>query len=283
VYNDPIALLRAIKEHSLNYQDTRYKMSIISDAFRLLCTSKQKDGESLQDYTRRLKMSSEILESHLGGPLILEKYVRTMMGYDQTDDWKMDELIKHASENLFAYLYLENADQDKYGTILNNLNSQTSLGNDQFLRTIVKTNNVLSNHKFDVIKKKQENQNPHHPRANPHKSKEKDEESTPLSFAQMEGRCYCCGKPGHKSPNCRSKDRTPKDEWVINKSEQHAQSNSDAASPGGSAVLSKIKISEPVVGWVGLHCSFAQTVDMKELILLDSNSTDTVFCNPKYL
>jgi hypothetical protein len=23
VYNDPIALLRAIKEHSLNYQDTR--------------------------------------------------------------------------------------------------------------------------------------------------------------------------------------------------------------------------------------------------------------------
>jgi hypothetical protein len=35
----------------------------------------------------------------------------------------MDELIKHASESLFAYLYLENADQDKYRTILNNLNS----------------------------------------------------------------------------------------------------------------------------------------------------------------
>jgi hypothetical protein len=44
VYNDPIALLRAIKEHSLNYQDTRYEMSIISDAFRSLFTSKQKDG-----------------------------------------------------------------------------------------------------------------------------------------------------------------------------------------------------------------------------------------------
>jgi hypothetical protein len=55
VYNNPIALLRAIKEHSLNYQDTRYEMSIISDAFRSLCTSKQKDGESLQDYTRRFK------------------------------------------------------------------------------------------------------------------------------------------------------------------------------------------------------------------------------------
>jgi hypothetical protein len=43
------------------------------------------------------------------------------------------------------------------------------------------------------------------------------------------------------------------------------------------------KKQEAVVGWAGLHCSFAQTVNMKELILLDSDSTDTVFCNPKYV
>jgi hypothetical protein len=283
VYNDPIALLRAIKEHSLNYQDTRYEMSIISDAFRSLFTSKQKDGESLQDYTRWFKMSTEILESHLGGRLILEKYVRTMTGYDKTKDPKTDELIKNASESLFAYLYLENADQDKYGTILNNLNSQKSLGNDQFPRTIVETNNVFSNHKFDVVKKKQENQNTHHPRANPHKNKEKDKESTPLPFAQMEGRCYCCGRPEHKSPDCRNTDKTPRDEWAIHKAQQHAQSSSDAASSSGSTVSSKSKIGEPAIGWAGLHWSFAQTVDMKELILLDGDSTDTVFCNPKYV
>jgi hypothetical protein len=33
VFNDPIALLQAIKEHLLNYQDTIYEMSIIADAF----------------------------------------------------------------------------------------------------------------------------------------------------------------------------------------------------------------------------------------------------------
>jgi hypothetical protein len=49
VYNDPIALLRAIKEHSLNYQETRYEMSIILDASRSVFTAKQKEGESLQD------------------------------------------------------------------------------------------------------------------------------------------------------------------------------------------------------------------------------------------
>jgi hypothetical protein len=42
-------------------------------------------------------------------------------------------------------------------------------------------------------------------------------ETVELSFAQMEGRCYCCGKEGHKSPSCRDKDK-PKDEWAIHKS-----------------------------------------------------------------
>jgi hypothetical protein len=256
-------------------------MSISSDAFRSLFTLKQKDGESLQDYTRRFKTSTEILISHLGGPLILEKYVRTMTGYDdQTIGSRTSDLIKQASESMFAYLYLENADQDKYGTTLNNLNSQKSLGNDQFSRPIVESNNVLSNHRFNIPKKKE---HPHHPRANPNKSKEKDKESTPLSFAKMEGRCNCCGKPGHKSPDCRSKDKAPKDEWAIKKSQQHAQSSSDTANSSGSTISCKSKIVEPVVGWVGLRCSFAQTVNMKELILLDSDSRDTVFCNPKYV
>jgi hypothetical protein len=71
VYDDPIALLRAIKEHPLNYQETRYEMSIILDAFRSVFTAKQKEGESLQDYTRQFKTLTEILESHLGGPIIL--------------------------------------------------------------------------------------------------------------------------------------------------------------------------------------------------------------------
>ena len=199
VYNNPISLLRAIKEHSLNYQETRYEMSIITDSFRAVFTAKQRDGESLQDYTRRFKTSTEILESHLGGPIILEKYVKTLDKYDATNIAKTGEMIKRASEQLFAFLYLENSDQDKYGSILRNLNSQKSLGNDQYPRTIVETNNVLSNHKFDVTKgKKHDHKNT---KPNKHKEDKAEEDATPLSFAQMEGKCYCCGKPGHKSPD----------------------------------------------------------------------------------
>ena len=50
--NNPINLLIAIKEHLLNYQETRYEMSIITDLIRAFLS---KESETLQDYTRQFK------------------------------------------------------------------------------------------------------------------------------------------------------------------------------------------------------------------------------------
>jgi stress-induced morphogen len=61
IYNSPIELLNTVKKHALNYQETRYEMSIISDAFRAVLNVQQKENESLQDYTRRFKTAREIL------------------------------------------------------------------------------------------------------------------------------------------------------------------------------------------------------------------------------
>jgi hypothetical protein len=159
IYNDPIELLIAVKEHALNYQETRYEMSIISDAFRAVSYVQQKESESLQDYTRRFKTAREILESHLGGQIILSKYVRTMPNYDENNMDVVTKLIANASEQLFAFLYLENSDQDKYGSLLKGLNSQKSLGHDQYPRTLNESNNIFSNHRFDVAKTKSNQQN----------------------------------------------------------------------------------------------------------------------------
>ena len=65
VYNNPIALLRVVKEHSLKYKEKSYEMAIIPDALLLTFTSRLNDGKILQDYTRRFKKSTEILESYL--------------------------------------------------------------------------------------------------------------------------------------------------------------------------------------------------------------------------
>ena len=60
--NNPMNLLKAFKENSLNFQETRYEMSIVSDALKSLVSTRQKDNEILQDYTRHFRTSKEIFE-----------------------------------------------------------------------------------------------------------------------------------------------------------------------------------------------------------------------------
>lgn len=60
-------------------------MSISLDAMKTLITTKLKEGESLQDYTKRFCMARDALKSHIGGPIILTKFVKAMDGYNEMD------------------------------------------------------------------------------------------------------------------------------------------------------------------------------------------------------
>jgi hypothetical protein len=132
-------------------------MSMILDAMKTLLNTKQKEGKTLLDYTKRFRIAKEVLESHIRGPIILTKIVKAIQGYvefliievEQKKNWKYK---KNVFEQVLAYLYLENSDQAKYGSILSGLITQQSLKNDQYSRTITEANNMLSNHKFDNLK-----------------------------------------------------------------------------------------------------------------------------------
>ena len=60
IENNPFELLNSIKEHSMNYQENQYEYSIILDSMITLLTTKQKEGENLQDYTTRFRISKEL-------------------------------------------------------------------------------------------------------------------------------------------------------------------------------------------------------------------------------
>ena len=74
--NNPIKLLMAIKEHSLNYQETRYDMSVIYDSTKTLIFTRQKKNETLQDYTKRFRVTREVFQNHLGRPIVMAKIDR---------------------------------------------------------------------------------------------------------------------------------------------------------------------------------------------------------------
>ena len=134
----------------------------------------------------QIKTSTEILEYHMGGLLILDKYRKTMEGYNENNPRKKRKMVKQASESLFDYLYLDNSDYDNYGSIIQSLNFKKSLGNNIYPRKCFKMNNVLSNHKFDINKHKNRTISI---KKNKNKEEKDDIVITLLLFAQMEGRC----------------------------------------------------------------------------------------------
>jgi hypothetical protein len=114
-----------------------------------------------------------------------------------------------------AYTYLDNADKTKYGTLLMGVNTQTSLKDNQYRKTITKAANILSNHRWDNVGKTNNNNNNKH--KDNDKGGDKNEEIPEMSFAMLEGKCHCCGKPGHNSPKYHLKDKVLKGNWGINK------------------------------------------------------------------
>ena len=152
-------------------------MSVILDAMRTLLNTKQKDGETLQDYTKRFRIAREVMESHIGGPIVLKKIVKTIQGNVDLPTQEIEAEKNHkyeetVFEQFLAYLYLENSDQAKYGSILSGLITQQSLKNNLYPKNITEANNVLSNHKFDNVK----SYNKNHPSTNknPQETSKKD-------------------------------------------------------------------------------------------------------------
>jgi hypothetical protein len=51
IKDDPVALLKAVKQHTLSYQENGYAISIISDVIKTWHICHQKDGKNLMSYT----------------------------------------------------------------------------------------------------------------------------------------------------------------------------------------------------------------------------------------
>ena len=66
IYDKPVELLKAIREHAIDYQETKYEISIIVDALKAMMTTKQREVENLAEYNRQFKKQrmycSRILE-----------------------------------------------------------------------------------------------------------------------------------------------------------------------------------------------------------------------------
>ena len=134
----------------------------------------------------------------------------------QLDANEEQEVQDAVFERFAAYVYLQNADPAKYGSLNTLLTTHKSLKNNQYPATVVAVNDILSQHKFDTPQQHGSGSHRGDKQDKPNEDGEKDDVMK-LAFVQMIGKCYCCGSPDHKSPECPHKNK-PKVQWAINQS-----------------------------------------------------------------
>ena len=86
-----------------------------------------------------------------------------------------------------------------------------------------------------------------------------------MPFTQLEGKFYYCSKQGHTSFDCRNNGKF-QDKTI--KYTSTTMPTSD---------------KEQHVGRAGMYHAFTQYDNLKYMVLLDNNSSDTIICNPKYI
>ena len=89
-------LLKAIRQEALSFNKSKYEMVAVYATMKAFLTTRQKDAKSLINYSRRFKAARDVLNSHLGGLIILTKFVMQMTGYDPDEMGKNVRLIDEA-------------------------------------------------------------------------------------------------------------------------------------------------------------------------------------------
>ena len=287
IKNNPFELLKTIEALSYNYQDSKYEVAIVFDALKTFITLKQYDDEHLTKYLERFKAAADNVVAQLGNEIKLSKYIKTMDGYDKTNE---ESMTKEAFEELKAFAFLSNSDSTKYGSIIKTLAQQQSLKNSQYPKTVTAASQVLLDHQWDQKyydeKKKKREQNESNQSNN-------QREELEISFAQLQNACYCCGKKGHSADKCYKGDTIPKEEWYINKlqkqetekilkKQQEEQQLLQATNTTTNSMTSSNNSNSSnssVLEWSGAHIIPNQInlQQLKDTILLDNGSTTSIF------
>jgi len=236
IQDNPYELLKVLKTLVHTTIKSKYRMRIHVEVLEQFLGCKQKKDQNIDNYIIEFKQHKDVFEEHVGNAL-LDKFTEGLPEYTsisgRTDvmfapeNQRADRIVeiqkrikKEVFEAFCAYLLLQNSYQGHYHSLFTKFETEFTLHNDEYPKTMAAMEEALTSYKKDkpppsTTSKDTKTTKP-----------STDTETQATSFAQMKPGEYCwiCGKLDHKKTTCPDKN-TPPHLWVKNlkKNIQHTQ------------------------------------------------------------
>ncbi len=208
---DVISLLRMIKAAAHGAVDKMYPPKQVVLALKHMCNAAQMEKEPLSTYYNRFQSLVERAENVYGElkPVVLAEKDPT---YGSSVDQR--KIVSSERGKVLAYVFMARAKKE-LKPLLHALDNDYALGDNKFPDSVEEALQVLSAYKDCNVKKAFG------------ASKGKEDERPELTLMQKQemynkGLCFKCGKPGHKSFQCKEK-KPPVGEKEKTEEQQHMQ------------------------------------------------------------
>ena len=287
IENNPFKLLKALREITHNYQDSRYYIGTVATSIRAFFNMRQEKEESLVEYAKRFKNARDIMETRFG-KLDMNYCLKGTDDFDSGDDDAKKKLAEEAYNRMIAYEFLMGCSTSKSLELKKELQNDHAKGDNKYPKNLEKAVEMVSNYKGS-------SNIPQRRREQDQQSTSNDTQRESVGFAQVvagrDGRshprieCHNCHKKGHYANQCP-------DGTTNTQTNQNNESPNQANSTNEATTTQEGTTHATVASWTCFMAgnktkegSTNATLQekLRDWLLLDNQSTDNIFCNKKYL
>jgi hypothetical protein len=209
--NDCFWLLKKIKAVTLQFDEKRNVFISLLDARTSLLNCRQQQGQSASDYLETLRGWADTIEYH--GGTVAENFT-LIAEKDDSGKARTDEERKAlARDRTLAIMFIRRADPTRYGTLIAELSNQYAMGKDEYPKDVSSAYSLLVNYKTPTNARAHDRTNERTAAATT--NARVVTEGTAVTFAQKAAlkpgtngivhddvTCYNCQDKGHYANDC---------------------------------------------------------------------------------
>ena len=134
-----IVLLQIIKDLAFDANEKKHPPRQVAQALKHLVLARQEEDEELVNYYKQFVSISEMVETTYGKIEPVEVAKK-----DSKYSTNKSKIIKQEQNKLLAFLFMDGANRQQYGFLLQDLGKDHALGSDQYTEMVEDTLQVLS-------------------------------------------------------------------------------------------------------------------------------------------